>query len=658
MRTNASHAPFTVFQDIYKCPQPPIRITPYPEHRLTPDIIREFIASAPDGVIGLAPAYGRSCILSVLAFASAERVLVVSIDRSPQPKYNNNRPSGRVLLHDLILCAHTHRKIAFRMDVLATALFLDLGFRIAGGVDLLSAARPGDSRHSLSAMMTVLGGDAGVDKAKVIALFRHDEDVCAPEAHVALQAWAAWRAATLDARLLALAKLIREARRLGQIKPMRVENEIENDSFTYKEGKLSVTSTRFKTRILASHNQVGLQSSTVEGKVTKFSGKTVYVDGRAARIAGTSTLLAQPFFQALFLDAESPAWAGVARPPFDVELDYRHRKLNSSQKRAVRAMLSSNNADRVVLVQGPPGTGKTTVIAAAVVSILAWAHDVERTVWVVAQSNVAVKNIAEKLADVKCDFTLLVSREFHYDWHEHLYSNLVDKVLRSDDLTDDFLRIEERMQDSRVVLCTLSMFSNPKIATVARFAPVQTVMVDEASQVEIGSYLPLLASFGSSLQKMVFIGDDKQRTMPHQIGSFIGRHVYEGKLKTEHTISKQGCFFVDVEGGVEASKGRSWIAGRIALSQPYDAQRALLEAELKQAEIPWENKVFCVDSFQGNEADYIIISAVRTTKIGFMAEVRRVNVMLTRCKKRMVIFTNRGFVEGAGKESLVGAACS
>jgi regulator of nonsense transcripts 1 len=50
------------------------------------------------------------------------------------------------------------------------------------------------------------------------------------------------------------------------------------------------------------------------------------------------------------------------------------------------------------------------VIAAAVVSIVSSAHDLERTVWVVAQSNVAVKNIAEKLADVNCEFTLLVSK--------------------------------------------------------------------------------------------------------------------------------------------------------------------------------------------------------------------------------------------------------
>ena len=41
----------------------------------------------------------------------------------------------------------------------------------------------------------------------------------------------------------------------------------------------------------------------------------------------------------------------------------------------------------------------------------------EETVWVVAQSNIAVKNIAEKLYSSQFrDFRLLVSAEFLYDW--------------------------------------------------------------------------------------------------------------------------------------------------------------------------------------------------------------------------------------------------
>jgi regulator of nonsense transcripts 1 len=105
---------------------------------------------------------------------------------------------------------------------------------------------------------------------------------------------------------------------------------------------------------------------------------------------------------------------------------------------------------------------------------------------------------------------------------------------------------------------------------------------------------------------------------------------------------------------------------------PYDAQRGRIEDALKKEKISWEDRVFCVDSFQGrssahsilalltydcilgNEADYIILSIVRTKKIGFLAEQRRVNVMLSRCKKGMRICTSRAFVEGAAKDTLVG----
>ena len=40
--------------------------------------------------------------------------------------------------------------------------------------------------------------------------------------------------------------------------------------------------------------------------------------------------------------------------------------------------------------------------------------------------------------------------------------------------------------------------------------PVQTIIIDEASQIEAGGYLPILARYKTTLRKMVFIGDDKQ----------------------------------------------------------------------------------------------------------------------------------------------------
>lgn len=97
------------------------------------------------------------------------------------------------------------------------------------------------------------------------------------------------------------------------------------------------------------------------------------------------------------------------------------RPLNTSQTQAVNKVLSQSDSDQVVLIHGPPGTGKTTVIAACVSNIISSSRNA--TVWLVAQSNVAVKNMAEKLASVEFyDFKILVSKDFHFEWSVLLQS--------------------------------------------------------------------------------------------------------------------------------------------------------------------------------------------------------------------------------------------
>lgn len=91
-------------------------------------------------------------------------------------------------------------------------------------------------------------------------------------------------------------------------------------------------------------------------------------------------------------------------------------QLNKSQQKAVNYMLSPKNDDRIMLIQGPPGTGKTSVIAAFVQYALRFNMGKEG-IWLVAQSNVAVKNIAEKLMSVGFEnWRLLVSMDFHLGW--------------------------------------------------------------------------------------------------------------------------------------------------------------------------------------------------------------------------------------------------
>lgn len=63
----------------------------------------------------------------------------------------------------------------------------------------------------------------------------------------------------------------------------------------------------------------------------------------------------------------------------------------------------------------------------------------------------------------------------------------------------------------------------------------------------------------------------------------------------------------------------------------------------------------------GNEEDYIIISLVRSRDLGFLQDKRRMNVMLSRCKRGMVIFTNKAYIEkyaGPGKSLIGELICS
>ncbi len=80
---------------------------------------------------------------------------------------------------------------------------------------------------------------------------------------------------------------------------------------------------------------------------------------------------------------------------------------------------------------------------------------------------------------------------------------------------------------------------------------------------------------------------------------------------------------------------------KIGVISPYKAQTKLIRTLME--DIGQDIQVDTVDGFQGQEKDVIIISFVRSNDegyLGFLNDVRRLNVALTRAKKLRIAIGN------------------
>ncbi|KAH6913327.1 P-loop containing nucleoside triphosphate hydrolase protein, partial [Coprinopsis sp. MPI-PUGE-AT-0042] len=542
---------------------------------LTQGAIDWLTSSIESDTIGLYASYGARSALSRLAFATRTRVLVVSF-KAGSAKAKRTLAS-RKRLQDTLLCSSII-KVGFLMDVLAFSLFHDLDVRVENIFNLSESS----AEVSMSEFHQALGDERLASKPAVLALFNtiDKRDITAND--VALHAWAAVEGGLLPhvqakrakrlpihcQQLKVAAKLRRHQALLRTLVPVTVKNDITADFKVTKQG-LAVVSGRFKTRIQQSKGGQTIQVAMQQGnrKVT-VSGQAKKVDGRSATITSdksaigsspgkilsvttigkelpsrsenlravllrqalqdTSSVLSNPFVEAIWLPGRTPQWI---LDPIPTTGSYglapsSAYQLNPSQVQAVNSILSSASKDRTVLIHGPPGTGKTTVIAAAAHNLTL--RDRSATIWLVAHSNVAVKNIAEKLAKIDFEgFKLVVSKDFHYDWyvilypmllfltsgprHEHLYQKIEHKMIRTDSLPETRLEAQRVLLDARVILCTLTTLLNDRLAPITAVVPVETLIMDEASQIEIGDYVPVINRYQHYLRKMVFIGDHKQR---------------------------------------------------------------------------------------------------------------------------------------------------
>jgi Cdc6-like AAA superfamily ATPase len=188
-----------------------------------------------------------------------------------------------------------------------------------------------------------------------------------------------------------------------------VQTNTGKNRFSAKSSKVSGKLTTIKTKGVEITGDV--ESITVVGKEDPTRAQTEKRNIIMDALLGGKILLGNFLVRSVWLDESVFCQPMPAHSRRGVTIP-----LNPSQSLAVDCMLGDASVDypNFVLVQGPPGTGKTATIAAVVQGVT---EDEKGGLWLIAHSNVAVKNIGEKLASIGFfDWKLLVSTNFHFDW--------------------------------------------------------------------------------------------------------------------------------------------------------------------------------------------------------------------------------------------------
>ncbi len=189
--------------------------------------------------------------------------------------------------------------------------------------------------------------------------------------------------------------------------------------------------------------------------------------------------------------------------------------------------------------------------------------------------------------------------------------------------------------------------------------------------VELGLETTLLDQLASSVKHSFFL--DVQYRMNDNILEFSNDKFYESKLRSDSSVSSwtlpndnEPVVLIDTSGcGFEEAfnyKNRSIsnegeyfilreyfldqmekiLGAEIGIISPYAEQVRFIRSQISEDEA-FQNldlQIDTIDGFQGQEKDLIIISLVRSninSEIGFLKDFRRLNVALTRARKKLVV---------------------
>jgi len=379
---------------------------------------------------------------------------------------------------------------------------------------------------------------------------------------------------------------------------------------------------------------------------------------------------------------------------------------NASQRQAVE-MGVAVPVGGVLCVQGPPGTGKTTCIVETVRQLLQ--RDPETRILVTSHSNTAVDNAQERLQDIGGIRMARIAEPDKVDarFRDSIVGDDESKFLEANVVFGTVNRIAITVRSPEVfdllILDEANKVRLSEALPLLRLAP-RWLMVGDHKQlppvldesaaafddqgdsareaVRDSSFFELLWEAVPEPCK-VMLGE--QYRMAEPIGRYVSRASYGGRLATSpqnaHLRSplpwpfNRNMVWLQIsgrerKGGSGSLSNRAEIAAvgavvrqmqqlgldglRTAVIAMYQDQVAGLRSELRGVQVPGL-AVDTVDAFEGEEADIVIISLVRSNeeeRIGFLKKAQRLNVAVSRAKRLLVVVGDPATVTGSEGRTL------
>lgn len=316
-----------------------------------------------------------------------------------------------------------------------------------------------------------------------------------------------------------------------------------------------------------------------------------------------------------------------------------------------------SNPENVQIFLGPPGTGKTYTTVSVLKKMLEDKSKQHERFFICAQSNVGTINLYNRAKSLGIKGSLILAKNkipknTFFSYKEKKKWNTKDKVVFST-VSNRFSYKLKYENFENIFLDEAGQIPEAYVWTLLRNEVKRIVMAGDFHQLEaiVSEKGEEFLHQRSMMERLIDIGVPHillniQRRMNPQIISFPNQKYYDNALKTNYQSDNKNIepyLLVNVNGKEENIDNSYYNIDEclkikeiietlkekyndIVIISPYNAQCIYLNKRLNYP-------VHTIDSFQGNEADVIIMCTVRVgDNMGFWNNYKRLNVALTRAK--------------------------